>query len=379
RTESRRVIIVVRRDIQFAVRPSSPHAERFSVTSPRPAAVLPSEFEHSALQDAFRRGVERGALTAAEVREACEAAEVKPRRLKEVLGALQAAEITVTELPARAVANASGRRGTTLTIDEGEKITSTTKTKTTGKKAASPAKKKSAANAAATTEEHSEATGQEESAQSAPATTKGATAKTSAKKSGGSKSKTSGSATKTAAKKAAKSGATKTTATKTTATKTAAAKSADTGSRREQAATTEVDPEGTTDEEAVAIAQEEDREHQEQKKEEQKAEAEEAGGFVFSDSDDDDAPAQKVVTAGATADPVKDYLKQIGKVALLNAAQEVELAKRIEAGLFAEDKLAKAEDIQGKYKRELKWIAQDGRRAKNHLLEANLRLVVSLA
>src|SRR5699024_10688161 len=135
----------------------------------------------------------------------------------------------------------------------------------------------------------------------------------------------------------------------------------------------------TTDEEAVAIAQEEDREHQEQKKEEQKAEAEEAGGFVFSDSDDDDAPAQKVVTADATADPVKDYLKQIGKVALLNAAQEVELAKRIEAGLFAEDKLAKAEDIQGKYKRELKWIAQDGRRAKNHLLEANLRLAVSLA
>src|SRR5699024_1313295 len=78
-------------------------------------------------------------------------------------------------------------------------------------------------------------------------------------------------------------------------------------------------------------------------------------------------------------DPVKDYLKQIGKVALLNAAQEVELAKRIETGLFAEDKLAKAEDIQGKYKREQKWIAQDGRRAKNHLLEANLRLVCSLA
>src|SRR5699024_3655352 len=110
-----------------------------------------------------------------------------------------------------------------------------------------------------------------------------------------------------------------------------------------------------------------------------KAEAEEAGGFVFSDSDDDDAPAQKVVTAGATADPVKDYLKLIGKVALLNAAQEVELAKRIEAGLFAEDKLAKAEDIQGKYKRGLKLIAHAGRRSKSHLLEANLRLVLPLA
>src|SRR5699024_10932724 len=232
RTESQRVIIVERRDIQFAVRPSSPHAERFSVTSPRPAAVLPSEFEHSALQDAFRRGVERGALTAAEVREACEAAEVKPRRLKEVLGALQAAEITVTELQERAVAIASWRRGPALTFDAGKKITSPRKPRTTGKRAAALATRKSAANEEATTEEHTEATGQEESAQSAPATTKGATAKTSAKKSGGSKSKTSGSATKTAAKKAAKSGATKTTATKTTATKTAAAKSADTGSGR---------------------------------------------------------------------------------------------------------------------------------------------------
>ncbi len=101
-------------------------------------------------------------------------------------------------------------------------------------------------------------------------------------------------------------------------------------------------------------------------------------GFVVSDNDDDDAPVQQVVTAGATADPVKDYLKQIGKVALLNAEQEVELAKRIEAGLFAEEKLA-AEDVSGKLKRELEWIANDGRLAKNHLLEANLRLVVSLA
>jgi len=103
-------------------------------------------------------------------------------------------------------------------------------------------------------------------------------------------------------------------------------------------------------------------------------------GFVYSDADDDDAPAQQVVTAGATADPVKDYLKQIGKVALLNAEQEVELAKRIEAGLFADEKLAEIRDtLEPKMRRELEWIAQDGRRAKNHLLEANLRLVVSLA
>jgi len=108
-------------------------------------------------------------------------------------------------------------------------------------------------------------------------------------------------------------------------------------------------------------------------------ETEEAGGFVYSDADDDDAPAQQVVTAGATADPVKDYLKQIGKVALLNAEQEVELAKRIEAGLFAEERLNSGTRLEPKMRRELEWIAGDGRRAKNHLLEANLRLVVSLA
>ncbi|WP_308013276.1 RNA polymerase sigma factor [Streptomyces beigongshangae] len=104
-----------------------------------------------------------------------------------------------------------------------------------------------------------------------------------------------------------------------------------------------------------------------------------AQGFVLSDEDEDDAPAQQVAAAGATADPVKDYLKQIGKVPLLNAEQEVELAKRIEAGLFAEDKLANADKLAPKLKRELEIIAEDGRRAKNHLLEANLRLVVSLA
>src|SRR5689334_10956690 len=105
----------------------------------------------------------------------------------------------------------------------------------------------------------------------------------------------------------------------------------------------------------------------------------ESAGFVLSDEDEDDAPAQQVAAAGATADPVKDYLKQIGKVPLLNAEQEVELAKRIEAGLFAEDKLGNSDKLAPKLKRELEIIAEDGRRAKNHLLEANLRLVVSLA
>jgi RNA polymerase primary sigma factor len=101
--------------------------------------------------------------------------------------------------------------------------------------------------------------------------------------------------------------------------------------------------------------------------------------FVFGD-DDDDLPAAQVAVAGATADPVKDYLKQIGKVPLLNAEQEVELAKRIEAGLFAEEKLAEGRRTLNTDARiDLEWIAEDGTRAKNHLLEANLRLVVSLA
>ena len=105
----------------------------------------------------------------------------------------------------------------------------------------------------------------------------------------------------------------------------------------------------------------------------------EEGEFTLKDSEEDDAPPQTVLTAGATADPVKDYLKQIGRVALLNAELEVELAMRIEAGLFAEERLNGVEKLDRSLKRELEWIAEDGKRAKNHLLEANLRLVVSLA
>ncbi|WP_348520953.1 RNA polymerase sigma factor [Aurantimicrobium minutum] len=95
--------------------------------------------------------------------------------------------------------------------------------------------------------------------------------------------------------------------------------------------------------------------------------------------DDDDIPVYSTAITGATADPVKDYLKQIGKVPLLNAVEEVELALRIEAGLFAEDKLATKKNIPKQLERELRWVARDGQRAKSHLLGANLRLVVSLA
>ncbi len=103
------------------------------------------------------------------------------------------------------------------------------------------------------------------------------------------------------------------------------------------------------------------------------------GGFVLKNNEDDDIPAQTTTITGATADPVKDYLKQIGKVALLNAELEVELAKRIEAGLFAEEKLAGKRQLSKDLERDLRWVVKDGQKAKSHLLEANLRLVVSLA
>ncbi|MET9885898.1 RNA polymerase sigma factor [Streptomyces sp. NPDC006430] len=162
-------------------------------------------------------------------------------------------------------------------------------------------------------------------------------------------------AKKTAAKKAAP--AKKTAAKKTAAKKTASKKDADEAGEDESL------------EEGPGVVKAEAEEEED---------GGESKGFVISD-DEDDAPAQQVAVAGATADPVKDYLKQIGKVPLLNAEQEVELAKRIEAGLFAEDKLANSDKLAPKLKRELEIIAEDGRRAKNHLLEANLRLVVSLA
>jgi RNA polymerase primary sigma factor len=101
---------------------------------------------------------------------------------------------------------------------------------------------------------------------------------------------------------------------------------------------------------------------------------------LVSGEDDEDLPAARVAAAGASADPVKDYLKLIGKVKLLNAGQEVDLAKRIEAGLFADQKLAEGSRVlRADQSIDLEQVAEDGRRAKNHLVEANLRLVVSLA
>jgi RNA polymerase primary sigma factor len=135
------------------------------------------------------------------------------------------------------------------------------------------------------------------------------------------------------------------------------------------------------DEDSKAVEHDDDVEDPEETKSTGTDEALPTGALVLSLVDDEDeVPVYSAAITGATADPVKDYLKQIGKVALLNAAEEVELAMRIEAGLFAEDKLANEGDkLSPAARRELQWVAKDGQRAKSHLLGANLRLVVSLA
>ncbi|MBL3915390.1 RNA polymerase sigma factor [Bifidobacterium longum] len=131
----------------------------------------------------------------------------------------------------------------------------------------------------------------------------------------------------------------------------------------------------------------EDDEDEEEAKSKAPEQPKEKGAYVVSDTDDEEEniipsgnPKRRVIAAGATADPVKDYLKQIGRVSLLNAEQEVDLSERIEAGLYAQHLLdTESESMEFKRKRELKWAAADGKKAKDHLLEANLRLVVSLA
>ncbi|GMA25706.1 hypothetical protein GCM10025864_34650 [Luteimicrobium album] len=305
--------------------------------------TLPREFEHSALQDLLRRGVSSGKVDAQSVRVACDEAGVQDaKRLKAVMRALAGAGVQV-ELGSVKVAAASSSSSATTA-----RATSRTKT------AAATATKPRTTTTTRTADAADEADAPEEAAAKPAARSTRATA--------ASKSRTASKAgTATAAKR-------------TTAKARAAAKDSD-----------ENDDEATDADEIEADAAEETPADGAKTGE---SSGDEDSGFVYSDADDDDAPAQQVVTAGATADPVKDYLKQIGKVALLNAEQEVELAKRIEAGLFAEEKLAKeypdfdrtkADADTRKLVRELQWIAQDGKRAKNHLLEANLRLVVSLA
>jgi RNA polymerase primary sigma factor len=118
---------------------------------------------------------------------------------------------------------------------------------------------------------------------------------------------------------------------------------------------------------------------------EEEATAEGGTDFEWDDEEESEAlrQARKDAELTASADSVRAYLKQIGKVALLNAEEEVDLAKRIEAGLYGAERLRQVEEenqkLSPQMRRDLNWIVRDGERAKNHLLEANLRLVVSLA
>ena len=334
--------------------------------------ALPPEFSHQALQALVRIGTAAGSVTGEQVAHAMQAAEVKPKRGRIVLSAL-------------------GQHGIEVVMDQSASGVAAATTHTTKKAAASASTKAPAASkttatkaAAAKTRDRQDRCQQwrgqdrgseDHRCQGNPGEgcshqdhcgqdccrPRPLPAKTTA-------------AAKTAAPRAARATTTRKAA--SAAAGGAAAPAKTTVPRRSAAAKAAAAETEAAAAEAAEEADDEDEDGETKKPAEPETET---SGFVLRDDDEDDAPVQQVVTAGATADPVKDYLKQIGKVALLNAEQEVELAKRIEAGLFAEEKLNSGEKIDMKLKRELWWIAQDGKKAKNHLLEANLRLVVSLA
>src|SRR6476469_7900015 len=292
--------------------------------------TLPKVFQHEAIMQLLVKGSTDGTITGTEIARAQVDAGLDLKQMKPVLTTLEAHDIEIVVDAPHA---------------------STTKKTRTGTKGGTVATARTST-AAAT--------------KSATRTTTATTAtKTAAKKTTTKKAATNAGVAKAAAKPVAK---------KTAVKKTAASKAA---TSADGVAVAGDGPEDAEPEDAP-VAELEDVVVEPVDVDEDAEETEESG-CVIRDDDEDDAPAQQVVTAGATADPVKDYLKQIGKVALLNAEQEVELAKRIEAGLFAEEKLNSGDKIDMKLKRELWWIAQDGKKAKNHLLEANLRLVVSLA
>ncbi|MFD7306621.1 RNA polymerase sigma factor [Promicromonospora sp. NPDC059942] len=325
-------------------------------TAPVPARDnLPREFEHPALQELLARGAADGSVDAENFRRACETAQVgDAKRLKAVLRALANAGVQVGLPTVTKVAAASATRSTAVAAkapaDEAEasakpaRRTRATAAKTTTAKKSTPARSTAKPKDDDEMPDDVDLEFDDVDEDDDEATTS------------------------TRKKPAAKAGA-----------KKPAARGKSKYDNIEPDGVAVEDPEDETDSGPETVTKTTRGRAGKTAKE-----GDESSGFVVSDRDDDDQPAQQVVTAGATADPVKDYLKQIGKVALLNAEQEVELAKRIEAGLFAEERLATTEfdrndKDQRRFERDLKWIAHDGKRAKNHLLEANLRLVVSLA
>ncbi len=293
----------------------------------------------SLLQLANDRG---GQLTSADVAGFLESAAVAPAQGKKILRALSDANVTVV-----VDGSASTRRSVAARSTSPASKATTAKTgtkKSTAKKATK--KKTEAATSASTSETDSVVTADAGDRPDAPVkktakkATKKAAKKTAAKADATPSSEDQEKSESKPAKKTAKKAAKKTTA------KKAAKKATSKKSKQdEESSSSEFD---WDDEDSEALKQ-----------------------------------ARKDAEMTASADSVRAYLKQIGKVPLLNAAQEVELAKRIEAGLYAMERLRQireaGEELPIKPRRELEWVNRDGERAKNHLLAANLRLVVSLA
>ncbi|WP_267593851.1 RNA polymerase sigma factor [Carbonactinospora thermoautotrophica] len=310
---------------------------------------LPPEIAMSdQVQALIQRGRAQGYIAADELRRAFEEAQIPMSRAKAILRSLSEEGVTVM---VSAAESAAPKRRRTVAAKSAANKRATTQSVVTTRSAA----KKPAQAAEPTETEATQDATTVEAAETAPAPK--TARKTAAKETGA--RKTGAKAAKTDEPVEGEAPTRKAAAKKTTAKKTA--KKAG-GKKADELLDVEVDD---LDLEDLDLDEDLDVEDEDE-------------GFVITD-DDSDEPAAQVAQAGATADPVKDYLKQIGKVPLLNAEQEVELAKRIEAGLFAEEKLNSGEKLSPKYRRELEIIAEDGRRAKNHLLEANLRLVVSLA
>ncbi|MEU8085454.1 RNA polymerase sigma factor [Micromonospora sp. NPDC049101] len=288
-----------------------------------------------------------GQLTSAQLARTVESAEVTPAQAKKILRALSEAGVTVV-----VDGSASTRRRVAAARSTTPASRATT-AKTT-KKAAAPAPKQAPAG------------------DDAPATPRKAAAAR----------KATGAPAEGAAAAPAKT-TRSTRATKATVAAAAGAKPTKAaGKAKGEGADGEIDPE----ELAAAI---EDVVVEEPAELAQAAETDAAASATDNDFEWDDEESEALKQARrdaeltASADSVRAYLKQIGKVPLLNAEQEVELAKRIEAGLYAAERLRAADEGEEKLVRDmvrdLGWISRDGERAKNHLLEANLRLVVSLA
>ncbi|MFG2059927.1 RNA polymerase sigma factor [Micromonospora sp. NPDC048871] len=290
-----------------------------------------------------------GQLTSAQLARTVESAEVTPAQAKKILRALSEAGVTVV------VDGSASTRRRVAAARSATPASRATTAKTTKKAApAAPSAPKQAPAA-------EEAT--------APAPRKATSRKT-------------GTTAEVAAKAAAPAKKS-TRATKATVAAASAGKPAKAaGKAKGEGAEGDVDPEDLA-------AEIEDVVVEEPAELAQAAEADAANSASDNDFEWDDEESEALKQARrdaeltASADSVRAYLKQIGKVPLLNAEQEVELAKRIEAGLYAAERLRAADEGEEKLardmQRDLLWISRDGERAKNHLLEANLRLVVSLA